>query len=95
MMKSNVIRLAPPSSAAAVDQVEPLDAAVREVSARVAENNASRRLLFSRLDELRGLTPGLRRRRPRAAAPSMSRLVTFFSIEEAADDDVAAPLQVA
>jgi hypothetical protein len=92
-MMSNVVAIRPPASAAAADQAEPLEAAVREVSARIAGNNDERRSLFSRLDELRGLTPELRRRRRREAAPSMSPPVTFYSIEEAAD--VAAPLQVA
>lgn len=80
-MKGNVIQLVPPPAS---DQVEPLDAAVLEVSARVATLNDERRRLHSRLDELRGLSPSLRRRRPRVA-PSMSRPVTFFSIEEADD----------
>ena len=64
---------------------------MREVSARIAENNAERRRLFYRLDELRGLSPERRRRRPRTAEPSLSEPVTF-SIEEA--DQALAPLQV-
>ncbi|HEX8559640.1 MAG TPA: hypothetical protein VF668_16175 [Pyrinomonadaceae bacterium] len=92
-MMSNVVDIRPPAAPAAVEQAEPLEAAVREVSSRIAENNASRRLLFSRLDELRGLSPGLRRRRARPSPPAMAAPVTFYSIEEAAD--VAAPLQVA
>ena len=91
-MKSNVIAFEP--AAAPADQVEPLEEAVREVSARIAENNAGRRLLFSRLDELRGLTPGLRRRRVRQAPPAMTAPVTFYSIEEAEASE-SAPLQVA
>jgi hypothetical protein len=91
-MKSNVYELRPPAAAAAVVEVEPLEAAVREVSARIAENNESRRRLFSRLDELRGLTPSLRRRRPRALPPGMSAPVTFYSIEEA---DASAPRRAA
>ncbi len=90
----NVVDIRPPAASAAAVEVEPLEVAVRELSARIAENNASRRLLFSRLDELRALSPGLRRQGARQAPPSLSRPVTFFSIEEAAAD-VAAPLQVA
>jgi hypothetical protein len=93
-MRSNIISFEPPASAAAVDQIEPLEAAVRELSARIAENNDQRRLLFSRLDELRGLSPGLRRRSARPLPPAMSSPVTFFSIEEA-DTSVSAPLQLA
>jgi hypothetical protein len=89
-MKSNVTSFRPPAAVAAVERAEPLEAAVLEVSARIAENNAERRLLFSRLDELRGLSPERRRRRVRPAPPSLSRPVTF---EAAAD--VAAPRQVA
>jgi len=94
-MQSNLFRFGPPAAAAAVDRAEPVGAAVLEVSARIAENNDERRLLFSRLDELRGLSPELRRRRPRALPPSLCRPVTFYSIEEAAAGDVTAPLQVA
>ena len=86
-MKGNVIQLVPPPATPASGQVEPLDAAVLEVSARVATLNQEKRRAYCRLDELRGLSPSLRRRRPRVA-PSMSRPVTFFSIDEA--DDVAA-----
>jgi hypothetical protein len=92
-MMSNVISFEPPAAAAADEQVEPLDAAVLEVSERIAENNVERRLLFSRLDELRGLTP-LRRRRTRPAPPAMTEPVIFFSIEEA-EASTSAPLQVA
>jgi hypothetical protein len=91
-MKSNVTSFRPPAAPAAVEQAEPLEAAVREVSARIAENNAERRLLFYRLDELRGLTPHLRRRRSRPAPPAMTAPVTFFSIEEA---EAPAPRQAA
>lgn len=93
-MKSNVTSFRPPAAVAAVEQAEPLEAAVRELSAHIAQHNAERRLLFNRLDELRGLTP-LRRRRVRPAPPALSRPVTFYSIEEAAADDVAASRQVA
>lgn len=86
-MVSNVVDLRPPAAAAAVDQAEPIEAAVRELSARIAENNQARRQIFSRVDELRGLSPGLRRRRSRPSPPAMSAPVTFFSIEEAADID--------
>ena len=86
-MMSNVVELRPPAAPAAVEQAEPIEAAVRELSGRIAENNAARRQLFSRIDELRGFTPGLRRQRSRPAPPAMPHPVTFFSIEEAADID--------
>jgi hypothetical protein len=86
-MTSNVLELRPPAAPAAVVEFEPIAAAVRELSARIAENNDERRHLFSRLDELRGLSPQLRRRRGRVAAPALCRPVTFFSIEEAAGID--------
>lgn len=92
MMQSNVVDIRPPAPAA-VEQVEPIELAVLEVSARIAQNNDERRLLFSRLDELRGLTP-LRRRRTRPTPPAMAEPVTFFSIEEA-DAEESASLQVA
>jgi hypothetical protein len=88
-MKGNVYQFTP-AGAAPAHQAEPLDAAVLEVSARIATNSDERRRLFTRLDDLRGLSPELRRRRPRAEAPSLSRPVTFFSIEEAAGDDTPA-----
>jgi hypothetical protein len=91
-MVSNVVDIRPP--AAAVEQVEPIGSAVLEVSARIASNNVERRLLFSRLDELRGLTP-LRRRRARPTPPAMSDPVTFFSIEEADASSGLATLQAA
>jgi hypothetical protein len=92
-MRAHVISFAPPAAASALDQVEPIESAVREVSARIAQNNVERRRLFSRLDELRGFT-SLRRRRTRPAPPSMSSPVTFFSIEEA-EASASAPLKVA
>lgn len=92
-MMSNVVELRPPAAPAAVVEVEPVESAVREVSARIAENNAERRRLFARLDELRGLTPSLRRRRSRALPPAPPEPVTF-AIEEA-DAAAPAPLQVA
>lgn len=79
-MKGTVLHLMPP--AATAGQAEPLESAVLEVSARIATNSDERRLLFTRLDELRGSSPALRRRRPRVAL-SMPRPVTFYSIEEA------------
>jgi hypothetical protein len=93
-MTSNVVELRPPAASAASDQAEPLEAAVRELSARIAENNDERRRLFSRLDELRGLSPSLRRRRERPSPPEMSYPVTFYSIEEA-DSEAAAPRRAA
>ncbi|MDT5271142.1 MAG: hypothetical protein QOH49_3328 [Acidobacteriota bacterium] len=92
-MKSNLLRLEPPAAPAAVEQAEPLEAAVRELSARIAENNAERRRLFARLDELRGLTPSLRRKRARSLPLAPAEPVTF-SIEEAAAP-APAPLQIA
>jgi len=91
-MRSNVIAFEP--AAASAEQAEPLEAAVREVSGRIAGNNAERRLLFNRIDELRGLSPGLRRRRVRQAPPAMSRPVTFYSIEDAEASE-SAPLTAA
>jgi hypothetical protein len=85
-MRSNVVELRPPASVAAVVEAEPLEAALRELSARIAANNSARRL-FSRVEELRGLSPGLRRRRSRPLPPAPSRPLTFYSIEEAADID--------
>lgn len=93
-MMSNVVKLRPPAAPAAADQAEPVEAAMRELSARIAENNNQRRRLFSRLDELRGLSPQLRRRRARPAPPAMSRPLTFFSIEEAADIDAGTQSRV-
>ena len=93
-MKSNVFDLRPPAAPAAAVEFEPIEAAVREISARVTRNGAERRRLFSRVHELRGLTPSLRRRRPRGVAPEPSRPVTFYSIEEA-EPVAPAPLQVA
>ena len=90
---SNVYELRPPAAPAAVEQVEPLEAAVRELSARIAQNNEERRRLFARLDELRGLTPSLRRRRPRALPPAPPAPVAF-AIEEATAS-APAPLQLA
>lgn len=91
-MRSNVYCFAP--AAAAVEQVEPIEAAVLEVSAAIASNSGERRRLFSRLDALRGLTH-LRRRRVRPDPPAMSEPVTFYSIEEAEADEATTPLQVA
>jgi hypothetical protein len=91
-MVSNVVDIRPPASAA-VEQVEPIEVAVREVSERIASNNDERRLLFNRLGELRGLTP-LRRRRTRPTPPAMAEPVTFFSIDEA-DASSAGSLRVA
>jgi hypothetical protein len=79
---SNVYELRPPAAPAAVEQVEPLEAAVRELSARIAQNN-----------EERGLTPSLRRRRPRALPPAPPAPVAF-AIEEATAS-APAPLQLA
>ena len=92
-MMSNVVDIRPTTSTTAVE-AEPIEAAVRELSARIAQNNAARRQLFSRIDELRGFTPELRRRRSRPSPPAMSSPVTFFSIEEA-DAPAPALLQVA
>jgi hypothetical protein len=92
-MRSNVLRLEPPAAAAAVE-AEPIESAVRELSRRIAESNAQRRRLFSRIDELRGFTPELRRRRARPAPPAMTAPLNFFSIEEA-ETQASAPLMVA
>lgn len=90
---SNVYELRPSAASAAVEQVEPLEAAVREVSRRIAENNAERRRLFACLDELRGLTPSLRRRRARTSAPDSSAPAFSLSIEEA-EATAPSPLKV-
>lgn len=92
-MTRNVLRFEPPP-ASAVDQREPLDAAVFDVSAAIASNSDERRRLFSRLDELRGSSPQLRRRRARVL-PMPSRPVTFYSIEEAEASSEPGPLQAA
>lgn len=94
-MKGNVVQLESRTSAAAADQAEPLDAAVLEVSARIASNGDERRLLFLRLDELRGSTPSLRRRRARVLPFDLTRPVTFFSIEDADSQTEPGPLQAA
>ena len=91
-MKSNVIQFESP--AAPPNQVEPVESAVLELSARDTTLNDEKRRLFDRLEQLRGLSPSLRRRRTRLAIPPTSRPVTFFSIEEA-DASESAPLQVA
>ena len=82
-MSTNVYHLQPPPSSAAADTREPLEAAVREVSARVRSLNEEHRRLHSRVDELRSADPSLRRRRARAIPADLLRPVTFFSIEEA------------
>jgi hypothetical protein len=82
-VSTNVYHLQPQSSAAAEDQREPLEEAVREVSARVRALNGEHRRLHSRVDELRSADPALRRKRPRALPLDLLRPVTFFSIEEA------------
>jgi hypothetical protein len=92
-MKGNVLQFEPP--AAPPNHVEPVESAVLEVSARVAALNDEKRRLFNRLDELRGLSPSLRRRRARAVPPAASHAVNFYSIEEADADVASAPLQVA
>jgi hypothetical protein len=94
-MMSNVVDLRPPAAAAAVEQAEPLEEAVLEVSARITENNVERRRLFSRLDELRGLSPERCRKRTRPTPPALDAPVTFYSIEEAAADQAQATRHVA
>lgn len=92
-MKSNVYSFAPAGAATAAEP-EPIEAAVREISARIAESNVARRRLHARVEELRTLAPGLRRKGPRLAPPEMSAPVTFYSIEEA-DASGSSPLQAA
>ncbi len=94
-MTRTVLRFEPLASAAAVDQREPLGAAVLEVSAAIASNNDERRRLHTRLDELRGLSPDLRRRRPRVLPLDASSPITFYSIEEATASSESGPLQAA
>ena len=93
-MMSNVVDIRPAAAAAAVE-AEPIESAVRELSQRIAENTEARRRLFSRIEELRGFTPELRRRRSRPAPPAMTAPVTFYSIEEADAVEALAPLRVA
>ena len=83
-MSTNVLHLPSQPPPAAADRREPVEAAVRELSARIAESNDSRRRLHSRLDELRSADPRLRRSRPRALPVDPQRPLTIFSIEEAA-----------
>ncbi|HYY96077.1 MAG TPA: hypothetical protein VE713_16340 [Pyrinomonadaceae bacterium] len=84
-MSTNVLHLPPPPIAAA-DQREPLETAVRELSARVRSLNGEHRRLHSRMGELRSADPSLRRRRARTLPADLLRPVTFFSIEEADEE---------
>jgi len=94
-MKCNSISPEPPAAAAAPDQPEPLEEAMREVSARIARCGDENRSLCSRLGELFRQEPGCRRRRTRQAPPTPPRPVTFFSIEEAGAGEASAPPQLA
>jgi hypothetical protein len=85
-VSTNVYHLQPQTVAAVADRREPVEAAVRDLSARIAESNESRRRLHSRLDELRSAEPASR---PRALPVDPPRPVTFFSIEEAAPEPSA------
>jgi hypothetical protein len=93
-MMSNVVDLRPPAAPAAVEQVEPIEAAMRELSARIAEETVRLRRGYARADELGSRIPSLRRKRERPTLPAMDTPVTFYSIEEA-DLEASAPLQVA
>lgn len=81
-MQSNVFPFEP-SDVRASAQTEPLESSVREVRARIATLDDERRRLFSRLNDLRGLSSNLHRRRARQVEPSLSRPIVFFSIEVA------------
>jgi hypothetical protein len=94
-MTSNVYELRPPAASVAVEQVEPVEAAMRELSARITADTVRLRRGYSRAHELGSRIPSLRRKRERPTPPAMDAPVTFFSIEEAAAADAAAPLRVA
>ncbi|MET0625730.1 MAG: hypothetical protein ABW250_22535 [Pyrinomonadaceae bacterium] len=91
-MSTNVYYLPPQPGAAAADQREPVEAAVRELSARVITNTDERRRLHSRLNELRSADPSLRRSRTRLLPLNPQRPLTIYSFEEA---DAPAPLREA
>jgi hypothetical protein len=93
-MKSNVIKFGPPA-AAAVDQREPLEAAVLEVSRSIAEETVRLRRKYSRADELGSGAPQLRRRHERVSTIDVSRPITFYSIDEADASSESGPLQAA
>jgi hypothetical protein len=78
-----VIQLQPRPAGPHAFAREPLDEAVGEVSARLASNNAERRRLYARLDELRAGGPALRRSGPRPLLADPDRPLTIYSIEEA------------
>lgn len=85
-MSTNVYHLPSQPGAAASDTREPLEEAVREVSARVRSLNEEHRRLHSRVDELRSADPSLRRKSARTLPADLHRPVTFFSIEEADEE---------
>lgn len=90
---SNVVDIRP--HAAAVVEAEPLEAAMRELSARIAADTVRLRRGYARARELGSRIPSLRRKRERPTPPAMSSPVTFFSIEEADADQAPAPLRAA
>lgn len=94
-MMSNVVELRPPAAAAAVAEAEPLEAAMRELSAHIAEGTVRLRRGYARADELGSRVLSLRRKHTRPTPPAMDAPVTFYSIEEADAPAAAAPLQVA
>jgi hypothetical protein len=94
-MMSNVVDLRPPTASAAVEQVEPIEAAMRELSAHIAEATVRLRRGYARADELGSRIPSLRRKHERPTPPAMGAPVTFFSIEEAGADEAPAPRQAA
>ena len=90
---SNVVDIRPHPATAA--ELEPLEAAVLEVSAYIAHHIGAARRGHSRSEQLGTLSPNVRRKRERPTPPAMSLPVTFFSIEEADADQAPALLQVA
>jgi hypothetical protein len=94
-MTSNIVDLRPPAASAAVEQVEPIEAAMRELSACIAEATVRLRRGYARTYELGSRIPSLRRKRERPTLPVLSAPVTFFSIEEAAADEAPAPRRAA
>ena len=82
-MSTRVLHLQPTPGAAAADAREPLEEAVREVSARVRALNGEHRRLHSRVDELRSADPSLRRSRLRTLPVVPQRPLMIFSFEEA------------
>lgn len=80
-MSTNVYHLQP-QPAAPADRREPLEAAVREVSAYIRARVGEHRRAHSRMDELRSGDSTLRRSHPRELPVVPQRPLTIFSFEE-------------